>query len=70
MDDSKDVDGTLRVSRAKPFASFFAAIQRMRAEGNDPSGDPPLCVPRMGPPRDVALDQPGKAGPRKGREIP
>lgn len=67
---SQDVDGTLRVSRAKPFAGFFAAIERMRTEGNDPSRDPPLRVPRMGPPRDVALDQSGKADPRKRRKMP
>lgn len=64
---SQDVDGTVRVSRARPFAGFFAAIERMRAEGNDPSRDPPLRVPRMGPPRDVDLDASGVEVTPKGR---
>lgn len=51
---SQDEDGTVRISRARPFAGFFAAVERMRAEGNDPARDPPLEIPRMGPPR--ALD--------------
>lgn len=57
---SQDQDGTVRVSRAKPFAGFFAAIERMRSEGNDPANDAPLRLPRMGPPRDVELGLPGK----------
>ena len=52
---SQDEDGTVRVARAKPFASFFAAVERMRASGSDPARDPPLQVPRMGPPREVDL---------------
>jgi virulence-associated protein VagC len=62
---SQDEDGTVRVARAKPFASFFAAVERMRAGGSDPARDPPLQVPRMGPPRevDVASEPPGKYKP-------
>jgi hypothetical protein len=48
---SQDEDGTIRLSRAAPFAGFFEAVKRMRAEGNDPAADPPLVVQRMGPPR-------------------
>ena len=52
---SQDEDGTVHIARTAPFAGFFAAIERMRAEGNDPAQDPPLVVPRMGPPRKVEL---------------
>ncbi len=52
---SQDKDGTVRVARAKPFASFFAAIERMRAEGHDPAKYPPLEIPKSGPPREVDL---------------
>ena len=54
---SQEADGTVRLARAKPFAGFFAAIERMRAEGNDPAQDPPLEIPRMGPPRKVDLGE-------------
>jgi virulence-associated protein VagC len=54
---SQDPDGTVHLARAKPFAGFFAAIERMRAEGNDPARDPPLELPRMGPPRKVDLGE-------------
>lgn len=57
---SKDRDGTVRLSRARPFAGFFAAVERMRAEGCDPARDPSFTVPRMGRPRGVDL------GPREG----
>ena len=46
---SQDRDGTVRLSRAKPFASFFAAVERMKAEGHDP-GNEPFEVPKSGPP--------------------
>lgn len=52
---SQDPDGTVRLARAKPFAGFFAAVERMRAEGNDPARDPPFKVPRMGPARAIDL---------------
>jgi virulence-associated protein VagC len=52
---SQEPDGTVRLERAKPFAGFFTAVERMRAEGNDPARDPPLELPRMGPPRRVDL---------------
>jgi virulence-associated protein VagC len=52
---SRDADGTVRLARAAPFAGFFAAIERMRAEGHDPAREEPFEVPRMGPPRPVAL---------------
>ena len=65
---SQDADGTVRVSRARPFAGFFAAIERMQAEGNDPARDPPLSVPRMGPPRDIDLDESQKS--RRARKLP
>ena len=69
---SQEPDGTVRLARAKPFAGFFAAIERMRAEGNDPAHDPPLELPRMGPPRKV---DPGERPspsyrPRKKRRSP
>jgi len=61
---SQDEDGTVRITRAAPFAGFFAAIERMRAEGNDPAHDAPLVVPRMRPPRNVDVgsvhSSPGK----------
>ncbi len=62
---SQDEDGTVRIARARPFAGFFAAVERMRAEGNDPGRDAPLEVPRMGPPRRVDLAPSAK--PRSGR---
>ena len=52
---SQDQDGTVRVSRAGAFAGYFAALERMRAEGHDPASDPPLERPRMGRPRKVDL---------------
>ncbi len=52
---SQDQDGTVRLSRAKPFAGYFAAVERMRAAGADPARDPSFKVPRMGPPRSVDL---------------
>ena len=52
---SQDEDGTVHIARTAPFAGFFAAIERMRAEGNDPAHDAPLVVPRMRPPRKVDL---------------
>ena len=55
---SQDQDGTVRLSRAAPFAGFFAAVDRMREEGNDPAADPPLELPRMGPPRRFDLGEP------------
>jgi virulence-associated protein VagC len=67
---SQEADGTVRLARAKPFAGFFAAIERMRAEGNDPARDPPLELPRMGPPRRVDLGErpgPGYRAPKKRR---
>ena len=54
---SQDKDGTVRLSRAAPFAGYFAAVERMRAEGADPARDPPLKVLRMGPPRAIYLAQ-------------
>lgn len=59
---SQDQDGTVRLARAKPFGGFFAAVERMRAEGNDPARDPSFEVPRMGPPRRVDLGPGGEAG--------
>ena len=55
---SQEKDGTLRLARAKPFAGFLAAIERMRAEGNDPANDPPLQIARDGPPRPFDLEEP------------
>ena len=52
---SQDRDGTVRLSRATPFAGFFAAVERMRAEGHDPAAAPPLDLPRMGRARPVDL---------------
>ena len=54
---SQDEDGTVRLSRAKPFASFFAAVERMKAEGRDPAKEP-FEVPRSGPPRPLELGEP------------
>ena len=54
---SQDEDGTVRLSRAKPFASFFAAVERMKAEGRDPAKEP-FEVPRSGPPRALDLGEP------------
>ena len=55
---SQDRDGTVRLSRARPFAGFFAAVERMRAEGNDPARDAPLEIARSGPPRPFDLEAP------------
>lgn len=55
---SQDKDGTLRLSRARPFASFFATLERMKAEGHDPALEPPFEVPKSGPPRPFDLDEP------------
>jgi virulence-associated protein VagC len=52
---SQDTDGTVRVARAKPFASFLAAIERLRAAGHDPAKYGPLEIPKSGPPREVDL---------------
>ena len=54
---SQDEDGTVRLSRARPFASFFAALERMKAQGRDPAAEP-FEVPRSGPPRPVDLQEP------------
>jgi hypothetical protein len=54
---SQDKDGTVRLTRAAPFAGYFAAVERMRAEGADPARDPAFKVPRMGRPRAVDLVQ-------------
>lgn len=54
---SQDKDGTVRLTRAAPFAGYFAAVERMRAEGADPARDPAFKVPRMGLPRAVDLVQ-------------
>ena len=65
---SQDKDGTVRLSRAAPFAGYFAAVERMRAEGADPVRDPAFKVPRMGRPRAVDLAQdeaPAAGAPRK-----
>ena len=64
---SQDQDGTVRLSRAKPFSAFFAAVARMRAEGNDPARDSPLEIPRMGPPRKVPLAGDGDLRPKVSR---
>lgn len=55
---SQDQDGTVRLSRAAPFAGFFAAVERMRAEGKDPAADPALELDRLGPPRRFELNEP------------
>src|SRR5437868_2145659 len=52
---SQDADGTVRVTRAKPFASFIAAIERLRAAGRDPAKYGALEIPTSGPPREVDL---------------
>lgn len=52
---SQDRDGTVRVARAGAFSSFFAAVDRMRADGQDPAATPPLERSRMGTPRKVDL---------------
>ena len=65
---SQDHDGTVRLSRAKPFASFLAALDRMRAEGNDPANDPPLEIPRTGPARPIDLREPAARYGRKRRK--
>ena len=51
---SQDTDGTVRIARAKPFASFFAALERIRAEGRDPAAEP-FQLPPGEPPREVDL---------------
>lgn len=53
---SQDDDGTVRLSRAKPFASFFAAVERMKAEGLDPAKEP-FEIPKSGPPRPFDLGE-------------
>ena len=53
---SQDDDGTVRIARARPFAGFFAAVARLRAEGSDPAREAPMDVPRMGQPRQVHLE--------------
>jgi len=64
---SQDPDGTVRVARAKPFASFFAAVERMRAEGFDPATFEPLQITKWGPPREVDLERSDglAVGPRR-----
>lgn len=65
---SQDQDGTVRLSRAAPFAGFFAAVERMRAEGSDPAADPPLELHQLGPPRRFELNEPAsryRAGKRR-----
>lgn len=52
---SQDKDGTVRLIRAAPFAGYFAAVERMRAEGADPARDRAFKVPRMGLPRAMEL---------------
>jgi len=54
---SQDEDGTVRLSRARPFASYFAALERMKAEGRDPAKEP-FEVPKSGPPRAFDLGEP------------
>lgn len=54
---SQDEDGTVRLARAKPFASFLAAVDRLRAQGRDPAMEP-FEVPRSGPPRPLDLGEP------------
>jgi len=54
---SQDRDGTVRLSRARAFASYFAALERMRAEGRDPAREP-FVVPKSGPSRPVDLGEP------------
>lgn len=63
---SQDADGTVRITRGRPFAGFFSAVERMRAEGNDPARDEPLEIPRMGAPRELDLRS-RPAGSRGGR---
>lgn len=67
---SQDKDGTVRLARAAPFAGYFAAVERMRAEGADPARDPSLKVPRMGPPRavDLVRDEAPVAGRGPGKK--
>ena len=62
---SQDADGTVRIARARPFASFFAALERMRAEGRDPAAEP-FHLPPGEPPREVDLtrDDGLAVGPR------
>jgi virulence-associated protein VagC len=54
---SQDEDGTVRLSRARPFASYFAALERMKAEGRDPAEEP-FEIPKSGPPRPFDLAEP------------
>ncbi len=51
---SQDEDGTVRLSRARPFASFFGALERMKAEGRDPAKER-FEVPKSGLPRPIEL---------------
>ena len=64
---SQDSDGTVRLARAAPFAGYLAAVERMRAEGHDPSRAP-FKVPRMGSPRVVDLEPPARARAGKRRK--
>ena len=66
---SQDEDGTVRLSRAKPFASFFAAVDRMKAQGRDPASEP-FEVPRSGPPRPLDLAEPSAPYRRSKRRKP
>jgi virulence-associated protein VagC len=63
---SQDANGTVRVMRAKPFASFFAEIERLRAAGRDPAKWAPLELPKRELPREVDLTRPDglAVGPR------
>jgi virulence-associated protein VagC len=65
---SQDEDGTVRLSRARPFASYFAALERLRTEGRDAAKEP-FEVPKSGPPRPLDLGEPAaRYGPRKPRK--
>ena len=54
---SQDRDGTVRLSRARPFAGYLAAVARMRAEGSDPASDPELAISRGRPARPFELEE-------------
>jgi virulence-associated protein VagC len=56
---SQDKDGTLRLSRARPFASYFAALERMKAEERNPATEP-FEMPRSGLPRPLDLAEAAK----------
>jgi virulence-associated protein VagC len=65
---SQDEDGTVRLSRATPFASFFAALERLKSQGRDPAKEPPFEVPESGPARPIDLREPAtryRAGKRR-----